>query len=118
MICFVRHTRYLAAAVFSMTLGIASASETTFVHPGALHTQADFDRMQVNVDQGTQPWRDGWNRLIVNPHAALNWKPRPVAIVYRGKDGAGHAENYSTLFIMAPRSTTTGQTGIWPTWTR
>ncbi|WP_084187041.1 alginate lyase family protein [Andreprevotia chitinilytica] len=74
-----------------------SAQANSFVHPGALHTQADFDRMKSHVAQGAQPWLDGWNRLLSNNHASLNWKPRPLAEVYRGKDGT-HGENYATLF--------------------
>ncbi|WP_230414054.1 alginate lyase family protein [Collimonas silvisoli] len=54
--------------------------------------------MKTKVEQGAQPWLDGWNVLIKNPHASLNWTPRPVDVVYRGKDSAGHHENYAALF--------------------
>lgn len=81
-----------------IALGTVAARANSFAHPGALHTQADFDRMKTKVDQGAQPWLAGWNMLIGNPHASLNWQPRPANVVYRGKDGAGHPENYGTLF--------------------
>ncbi|AMP00205.1 concanavalin A-like lectin/glucanases superfamily protein [Collimonas arenae] len=69
----------------------------TFVHPGLLHTQADFDRMSQKVKAKASPWIDGWNVLIANSHASLGYTPRPQAAIYRGSDGV-HAENYSLLY--------------------
>ena len=93
-----RKIRRLVVAAMMMTLRLAAASAGSFVHPGALHTQTDFDRMKTKVNQGAQPWFAGWKMLIDNPHASLNWKSRAVNIVYRGKDGSHHPENYSLLF--------------------
>ena len=98
MIFSFRNIRRLAAAALMVALGTAAANAAPFVHPGALHTQTDFNRMKAKVDQGAQPWLAGWNMLINNPHASLNWQPRPANVIYRGKDGAGHPENYGTLF--------------------
>lgn len=86
----------LVGATTAIVLSTPSAVAQTFVHPGALHTQADFDRMSTKVTQGAQPWVDGWNMLINNSHASLHWTPRPQEIIYRGKDG--HPENYRTLY--------------------
>lgn len=86
--------------ISSMTLAILMipiAHASAFVHPGALHTQADFDRMRSQVAQGAQPWVDGWNQLLRNNHASLSWTPHPQATVYRGKDGT-HGENYGALY--------------------
>ncbi|CAN7188821.1 alginate lyase family protein [Pseudoduganella sp. LjRoot289] len=66
-----------------------------FVHPGLLHTEADFTRMAAKYT--TSPWSGSWNLLINNSHASLGYNPRPVAIVYRGYDGV-HPENYGLLF--------------------
>lgn len=66
-----------------------------FVHPGLLHTQADFDRMVLKYN--TQPWKGSWDKLIANSHAQLGYVPQPQAIVYRGYDGV-HPENYVRLF--------------------
>ena len=74
-----------------------SASSGAFVHPGLLHTQADFDRMSQKVAAQASPWVDSWNILIANSHASLSWTPRPQAVVYRGDDGV-HPQNYSLLF--------------------
>ena len=68
-----------------------------FVHPGLLHTSGDFRRIQSHVAKGDQPWVAGWQKLLGNRHAALNWKPNPKEIVYRGADHR-HPENYSALF--------------------
>ncbi|NVI03167.1 cell wall anchor protein [Paraburkholderia sp. JPY454] len=68
-----------------------------FAHPGLLHSERDFERMRVNVAEGKQPWLQGWQRLIANRHASLDWTPRPQDAIYRGKKPE-HAENYSLLF--------------------
>jgi hypothetical protein len=76
----------------------ASALASTasgFIHPGLLHTEADFARMRMKFN--AEPWKSSWTRLIGNSHAQLTYQPRPVPVVYRGKDGV-NAENYSRLF--------------------
>jgi len=87
-----------------MTLALAvcarqatAADAPSFAHPGLLHTQSDLDRMQSKVAAGAQPWTDGWNRLVRNRHASLNWQANPQTTVYRGKNPT-HAENYTALF--------------------
>jgi Alginate lyase/Ricin-type beta-trefoil lectin domain-like len=68
--------------------------QAAFVHPGMLHTQADFDRMRAQVNANAQPWRSGWDRLVANPHSQLSWTPRPTATIIRG----GTGQNYSVLY--------------------
>ncbi|AYH48486.1 MULTISPECIES: alginate lyase family protein [Dickeya] len=70
---------------------------TGFVHPGLLHTQADFERIKNQLANDAEPWKSGWNKLISNNHASLNWKANPVEIVYRGANSEG-AENYGRLY--------------------
>jgi len=81
----------------AVVLCLSPARGQVFVHPGALHTEADFTRMAAQVAKGAQPWLDGWKVLLKNPHASLSWTPHPAEIVYRGKDGS-HAENYALLY--------------------
>jgi hypothetical protein len=83
-------TRLLATGAMSGT-----GAATAFVHPGLLHTQADFDRMKAKYT--TSPWSGSWTILINNSHASLSYTAHPQTIVYRGYDGV-HAENYSSLF--------------------
>jgi len=70
-----------------------AAASGGFVHPGLLHTDADFARMKSHI--GREPWKSGWEMLIANPHASLSYRPNPVPVVYRG---GGSPENYGRLY--------------------
>lgn len=52
---------------------LASARAQPFIHPGALHTLADLDRMKTNVLAGNHPWIDDWNLLITDSQAQTNY---------------------------------------------
>jgi hypothetical protein len=78
----------------------APASARTFVHPGLLHTDADFKRMREKVAAQAQPWLDGWTALISNGRSQLGGTPRPLATVVRGGDGS----NFAQLYIDVARS--------------
>ena len=54
-----------------------------FVHPGLLHTEADFDRMRTKVNLGEQPWLSGWNALTSHGYSQLGASPRPLVEVVR-----------------------------------
>jgi fibronectin type 3 domain-containing protein len=41
-------------------------AQAQFVHPGALSTQEDLDRMAAKVAAGAQPWKSGWDILVGN----------------------------------------------------
>jgi hypothetical protein len=64
-----------------------------FVHPGLLHTEADFARMRTKVNAGAQPWKGSWDILVANSRSQLSWTPRPVDTVRRG----GDRQNYGQL---------------------
>jgi hypothetical protein len=81
----------------STFIPIGSQSTSGFVHPGLLHTQADFDRMSAKVAANATPWIDSWNLLITNSHASLSYTPRPQAVVYRN-DPLNGADNSALLF--------------------
>lgn len=68
-----------------------------FVHPGLLHTEADFRRMAAKVAAGAAPWTGSWNRLIANSHASLSYTARPQVELSRGNDGV-HPDNSARLF--------------------
>ncbi|MGF7039076.1 RICIN domain-containing protein [Mucilaginibacter lappiensis] len=69
---------------------------SAFIHPGMLHSQADFIRMQTMVSAGADPWLSGWNKLTANTHSASTYSMQgPVDTVYRG---SGSPQNYSKLY--------------------
>ncbi len=75
----------------------AAFDASAFVHPGLLHNEEDFKRMQSHLNR--EPWKSGWEKLTANPLASLAYQPRPVAVVIRGRDKLATApENYSLLF--------------------
>ena len=72
-----------------------------FVHPGLLHTEADFERMRQKVAANAQPWVAGWNALTSNGRSQLGAKPRPLATVIRG-DVPG--QNFAQFYIDVARA--------------
>ncbi|BCU77169.1 LamG-like jellyroll fold domain-containing protein [Luteolibacter sp. LG18] len=66
----------------------------TFVHPGLLHTDADFERMRTKVAAGAQPWTSGWGALTSSGRAQLGTAPRPLQTVIRGGTGQNFAQMY------------------------
>ncbi|WP_118185129.1 LamG-like jellyroll fold domain-containing protein [Paraburkholderia phosphatilytica] len=85
----------------SVTLAQVATGQTAistsgaFVHPGLLHTQADFDRMAQKVAAQASPWYADWNVLINNSHASLSYKARPAVEIDRGGSGT---QNYPQLY--------------------
>jgi hypothetical protein len=79
------------------TIPIGLPLVSGFIHPGLLHTQADFDRMVAKVAANASPWIDSWNILIANSHASLGYTPRPQAVVYRN-DPLNGTDNSALLF--------------------
>lgn len=74
---------------------LASGQEPRqFVHPGLLHSEADFIRMREKVAQGVEPWKSGWEKLLSSPLKLEHWKPRPVEVVRRGGEGDNVARLY------------------------
>ena len=66
-----------------------------FTHPGALHTESDFDRMREKVNAQEEPWILGWNKLVANSHSSASYEMQgPLATVCRGCDSG---DNYMTL---------------------
>lgn len=68
-----------------------------FVHPGLLHTQADFDRIKAKVNLSADPWISGWNKLIANNHSQLTYNPNPTVKIIRGGNSREEPmpDNYS-----------------------
>ena len=85
-----------AAGIGAAAVGAGAApavASASFVHPGLLHTQADFDRMAAKVKAGTGLWKPGYAKLAGNPRSGSTWKATPLATVIRGATG----DNVTTL---------------------
>jgi hypothetical protein len=91
----------LGTARTASTLGAATAAPVAqaaaLVHPGMLHTQADFARMAAKVSANAQPWAAGWGRLTANSHSQSTWKARPLATVIRGGTGSNYPQLYNDI---------------------
>jgi hypothetical protein len=94
-----RHALLSAAALLLCCFSAlqAQAAPATFKHPGLLHSEADFTRMKSKVANGEQPWTAGYEKLVNNRHASLDWKPSPAEKIYRGSNPEA-AQNYSLLY--------------------
>jgi hypothetical protein len=67
-------------------LALSTLASGAFVHPGLLHTQADFDRMKQKVAANASPWNASYSILISNSHTNLGYTARPQTYVNRGSD--------------------------------
>ncbi|KAJ6191330.1 hypothetical protein N7519_001351 [Penicillium mononematosum] len=74
-----------------------SLSATAFIHPGALHTAEDFERIKNHVVKSDEPWNTTWTLLTASPYAQSSYQPNPKEIVYRGDNGV-NGENYPSLY--------------------
>lgn len=73
---------------------ILHAQETAdhgFIHPGGLHTQADFDRVKAQIAAKNQTVVKAWNKLKSAEYAQANVQTYPVETIVRG---GGSGENY------------------------
>jgi len=87
----------LALVVLCFASGRLAAETRPFVHPGMLHTQADFDRMSAKVARHEDPWWHGWKKLTDNNHSSPHWIARPQEFITRGGDST-HLQNYPLLY--------------------
>jgi hypothetical protein len=76
---------------------VGAGTRAGFVHPGMLHTQADFDRIAAKVAAAAQPWRAGMDRLVGNGHSQSSWSARPLQTVIRGGSGQNYAQLYNDV---------------------
>src|SRR5687768_2717510 len=83
-------------ALAALVAGVTQASFGA-VHPGMLHTEADFTRMREKVNASAQPWKGSWDLLVTRRNSQSNWGPRPVATVIRGGTGDNVALLYNDV---------------------
>jgi len=99
----------LLAAVFCHP-----AVAQTFVHPGALNSQADFDRIKAKVAAGQGPWYDSYLTLCNDSLTSLTTGWSPYQTIYRG---SGSPDNYAQsqtqairIYLLALRYRLSGDT--------
>lgn len=83
-----------------LTVGITyqpqevKAAESTFVHPGILHTQQSIDAMRNNIANKAEPTLTAYNYLLSDGYSAPDWAGRPLENVVRGGSGDNRAQLY------------------------
>jgi len=86
----------LTASNLNKNTILAGGSTGVYIHPGLLHTESDFIRMRTMVNAGTQPYLDGWNKLLANSHSLSTYTIQgPADTVFRG---SGYTQNYTKLY--------------------
>ena len=78
-------TSRVVATAFALSLVPLTTLHAAFVHPGILHTRSDLDRIRRMVQQGTEPWKGGFEKLQAHPQSQADWHLRgPFERVSRG----------------------------------
>ncbi len=88
-------TRLLTFALLFISLtAVAQTPVTTsdrgFIHPGGLHTQADFDRVKAQIAAKNTTIMKAWTKLKAAEYAQSSVQTYPVETIVRG----GSGENY------------------------
>jgi hypothetical protein len=83
--------------LFPALSAMYDAAGQAFVHPGLLHTEADFTRMRTKVNANAQPWKGSWDLLVANSHSQLGYVARPADTVIRGGTGQNYPQLYNDI---------------------
>ena len=80
-----------------LAVQLASAQTTDydtnrgFIHPGGLHTQADFDRVKAQLEAGNPTVKEAYRVLTSAAYSQSGVQTYPVEVIVRG---GGSGENY------------------------
>lgn len=84
--------KFLLTLVCATTFMVAFAQQDRgFIHPGGLHTQADFDRVKQQLADGNTKVTQAYNVLKTAAYAQASAGTSPVETIVRG---GGSGENY------------------------
>lgn len=73
----------------------SNVASQAFVHPGALHTRADFERIKRMIAHGAEPWKSGFEKLKSHAASQANWRVQgPFANVVRDSRGSRHIAEF------------------------
>jgi hypothetical protein len=67
-----------------LLLALSTTRLLAAVHPGMLHTEADFARMAEKVAANAQPWKGSYDLLVASSNSQSTWGPRAVGTINRG----------------------------------
>ncbi|MBR1682144.1 MAG: alginate lyase family protein [Bacteroidaceae bacterium] len=70
---------------------LMAQTDRGFVHPGGLHTQADFDRVKAQIAAGNATVKAAYQKLTSAAYAQSSVQTYPVETIVRG---GGNGENY------------------------
>jgi len=84
-----RRLSFIIFAFFTLH-SIAQTADRGFIHPGGLHTQADFNRVKAQITAKNSTVLKAWSKLRNAEYAQSNVQTYPVETIVRGGDG----ENY------------------------
>ncbi|MEO7098791.1 MAG: hypothetical protein ABI162_05480, partial [Luteolibacter sp.] len=76
--------------VFQVNMTASAAPSAPIAHPGALHTEADFDRMKAKIAAGAAPWKTSFDALTGSRFASTGWGPTPYEYINRGGTAANN----------------------------
>lgn len=100
--------------VFQAKLVPAASPYAPFSHPGALHTQADLDRMAAKVAANAQPWKASFDTLAASPYAQTSWSAYDIDYINRGGAAANNytrsQQDAQAIYELALRWKLTGNT--------
>lgn len=86
--------KLFAILLICTSLSAAAQPETLdrgFVHPGGLHTQADFDRVKAQLEAGNTKVKQAYAKLKAAAYAQPGVQTSPLEVIVRG---GGNGENY------------------------
>ncbi|MBB5353461.1 fibronectin type 3 domain-containing protein [Haloferula luteola] len=99
--------------VFQLDLTALASPAPAFAHPGALHTQADLDRMAAKVTANEEPWKSSYETLAASPWAQTGWPAYDVDYIVRGSSGNNYTrsqQDAQAIYELALRWKLTGDT--------
>ncbi len=82
------------AMLISHVTFVHAEEEKAFIHPGALHTKEDLNRIAEAVKNGNQPYVDGFKKLTESPFAQPTVTSRATETIVRGGNGSNFALLY------------------------
>lgn len=60
-----------------------------FVHPGVYNSQEELDFIKQKVNAGSQPWKDGYDKMMEHPGSRLSFTTTAHSIIYAGGQESG-----------------------------